>query len=152
MTKFTSPCPPPTPQQARATWNLIGRLLTMAQRMRDAIDHQPVSPYRTEIMTILAEECCEAVQRATKLLRFGVEEKQPDQPYTNAERLGLEIGDVETMLCHARRLDLFLGETSLHAAISDAIEEGIMTIDYIHAGKTNKESQLAKFLQSTGKA
>jgi len=38
----------------------------------------------------LAEECAEVSQRATKALRFGLTDpkgSEPDQPYTNQERL-----------------------------------------------------------------
>ncbi len=33
--------------------------------------------YQREILTILIEECAEVQQRATKMLRFGIEETQP---------------------------------------------------------------------------
>lgn len=45
------------------------------------------------LLTILAEECAEVAQRATKALRFGMDEAQPGQPYTNEQRL-------EEELCH----------------------------------------------------
>jgi hypothetical protein len=46
-----------------------------------------------ELLTILAEEAAEATQRATKALRFGIEEVQPGQPLSNSTRLAAEIGD-----------------------------------------------------------
>jgi len=36
------------------------------------------------LLSVLAEECCEVAQRATKAQRFGLREIQPDQPFNNA--------------------------------------------------------------------
>jgi NTP pyrophosphatase (non-canonical NTP hydrolase) len=50
---------------------------------------------RTEhLLTILAEECAEVAQRASKALRFGPHEKQPGQDYTNLERIEAEMADL----------------------------------------------------------
>ena len=50
---------------------------------------------RTEhLLTVLAEECCEVAQRATKALRFGAGEVQPGQYFTNASRIALEVDDL----------------------------------------------------------
>jgi hypothetical protein len=50
---------------------------------------------RTEhLLTILAEECAEVAQRVSKALRFGLDEVQPNQPYTNAQRVVLELNDL----------------------------------------------------------
>lgn len=51
------------------------------------------------LLTIVAEECCEVGQRATKALRFGIDEVQPDEnenPHrlTNRERLLNEFNDL----------------------------------------------------------
>lgn len=46
------------------------------------------------LITILAEECMEVAQRATKALRFGLEEIQPGQQLTNAERILYEYADL----------------------------------------------------------
>ncbi len=50
------------------------------------------------LLTILIEECNEVAQRATKALRFGLEEVQPDQPLTNAERIVYEYNDLLTVI------------------------------------------------------
>lgn len=50
------------------------------------------------LLVILAEECAEVAQRATKALRFGLDETQPGQPYNNAERLMDELVDVRVVL------------------------------------------------------
>lgn len=67
---------------------------------------EPPEGLDREIMIILAEECAEVIQRVSKALRFGVDEIQPGQPYTNAQRLGCEIGQLTYMvdLCVARGL------------------------------------------------
>lgn len=49
---------------------------------------------RTEYLLVtLAEECCEAAQRATKALRFGMNEVQPGQMEDNVRRLERELAD-----------------------------------------------------------
>lgn len=54
---------------------------------------------RTEhLLTILAEECAEVAQRASKALRFGLSEVQPGQTYTNTERLFAELVDLEAVI------------------------------------------------------
>jgi hypothetical protein len=45
------------------------------------------------LLTILGEECNEVAQRISKALRFGLEEKEPNQDKTNAERIVLELVD-----------------------------------------------------------
>jgi len=74
-----------------------------------------------EILTILIEEAAEVQQRATKALRFGLEEVQPGQELTNAERLAREVGDFETM-------------TEM------ALEEGLIHGDDVVAGRYGKDA------------
>lgn len=53
---------------------------------------------RTEhLLTIMAEECNEVAQRISKALRFGLEEKQEGQEFTNAERIEHEMSDLLTV-------------------------------------------------------
>jgi len=82
-----------------------------------------------ELITILAEECCEVAQRCTKALRFGVDEVQPGQPRTNGDRIGLEVGDFMEV---ATRL----------------MEIGVIPEWSVEAGRHAKAQQLAKFMQS----
>lgn len=49
------------------------------------------------LLTILAEECAEVVQRATKAIRFGLDESQPGQR-DNRKRLENELGDLLGMV------------------------------------------------------
>lgn len=46
------------------------------------------------LLTIVMEECCEIGQRASKAKRFGVNEIQPGQDLTNAQRLMGEVADL----------------------------------------------------------
>lgn len=46
------------------------------------------------LFTIVMEECCEIGQRASKIKRFGIDEIQPEQALTNAERLMGEYADL----------------------------------------------------------
>lgn len=58
---------------------------------------------REHLLCILMEECQEVAQRASKALRFGLEEIQPGQSLTNAERIVGELSDLvavgEMMFC-----------------------------------------------------
>jgi hypothetical protein len=46
-----------------------------------------------ELLIILMEEAAEVQQRAAKALRFGLDEIQPGQELTNANRIEDEVGD-----------------------------------------------------------
>lgn len=46
----------------------------------------------------LGEECVEAAQRVSKLLRFGRDEIEPGQSLTNVERLRDELHDIHGMI------------------------------------------------------
>lgn len=65
---------------------------------------------RTEhLLTILSEEAAEVAQRVSKALRFGLEEVQPGQPLTNAQRIAYEMVDliaVYQMVLGFSRIDL----------------------------------------------
>ena len=56
---------------------------------------------KEHLLVLLIEECAEVSQRATKILRFGFNDPagtEPDQPYTNEERLVQEVNDLEAVL------------------------------------------------------
>lgn len=54
---------------------------------------------RTEhLLWILAEECAEVAQRASKAARFGLGEVQPEQAWNNAHRLVQEYADLAGVL------------------------------------------------------
>lgn len=90
----------------------------------------PPTPYQRELLEILIEECAEVQQRATKMLRFGVEEIQPGQPDTNRLRLSDEAGDLYAMLEQCLEHDLICGERMRKMQIA-------------------KRNKLAKYMQTT---
>ncbi|PKR54258.1 hypothetical protein COO20_08910 [Thalassospira marina] len=89
----------------------------------------PCTPHQREILDILIEECAEVIQRATKGERFGLDEIEPGQPYTNAERLAHEIGDLQVMI------DL-------------CVERCGVNKDEIVRGMEHKNDQLIKYMQT----
>lgn len=70
--------------------------------------------YERELLTILMEECAEVIQRASKAIRFGMDEVQPDQPRSNSERLAFEIGDVLTLIDLCQEAGLVSTYQSIH--------------------------------------
>lgn len=98
------------------------------ERRRFKTRHPRPNAYQREILTILIEECAEVIQRATKLLRFGVLEVQPRQHLTNAERLAGELADLDVLVDMAR-------------------EEGLVGPIAIELAKANKREKLAYFMQ-----
>lgn len=66
----------------------------------------PPTAVEAEILETLIEECAEVIQRATKMLRFGVHEVQPGQPLSNRDRLSLEVGDLSAMVAIAEKNEL----------------------------------------------
>jgi len=64
---------------------------------------------RVEILLeCLAEECAEVAQRVCKAQRFGLEEVQPGQRYTNEQRINLELCDLVTVVQMLEELGLAL--------------------------------------------
>lgn len=64
------------------------------------------SPYQKELLIIFMEECNEAAQRASKILRFGIDEVQPGHMFNNVARLSNEIGDIIAVLGRMETADL----------------------------------------------
>lgn len=50
------------------------------------------------LLTVLAEECAEVAQRASKAIRFGLDEVQPGQELNNARRLTDELNDLMVVI------------------------------------------------------
>ncbi len=54
---------------------------------------------RTEhLLTILSEECVETAQRVSKAIRFTLDEVQPEQDLTNAQRIVYELNDIMAVM------------------------------------------------------
>lgn len=73
------------------------------------------------LLTILIEECNETAQRATKALRFGLEEVQPEQDATNAERIVYEFNDIVAVM------ELLYAEGGL-PKVFDAVSAGLKKV------------------------
>lgn len=78
---------------------------------------------RTEhLLWVLAEECAEVAQRASKAARFGLDEVQPGQELTNEERLWQEMCD----LCAVGEMLITLrGQGGLNRVAVDAKKEKV---------------------------
>lgn len=61
--------------------------------------HPLPTPRQRELLTILIEECSEVIKDATKWLRFGAKDIDPNKTdgITNDVRVALELGDVFAM-------------------------------------------------------
>lgn len=79
------------------------------------------------LFTIVMEECCEVAQRVSKAKRFGIEEIQPEQTLTNAQRVMQEFAD-------------------LVGAIEMLQERGLLPLVDPHAVEA-KKMKVAKFLE-----
>ena len=70
------------------------------------------------LLIILSEECDETGQRASKALRFGISEIQPNQQLTNAERIVYEFNHILAMM------EMLQAEGYINSIIDrDAIEQ-----------------------------
>jgi NTP pyrophosphatase (non-canonical NTP hydrolase) len=58
------------------------------------------------LLACLAEECAEVSQRVAKALRFGVNEVQPEQGLTNAERIVDELADLLAIVAMLQERDI----------------------------------------------
>ena len=79
------------------------------------------------LLTLLQEECNEVAQRATKAIRFGIDEIQEGQLHTNAERIIYEFNDLVAVM------ELLNG----HGLISDF---------YDRVAIQEKKKKIAKYL------
>lgn len=91
-------------------------------------DGTPLTDYERELLTILAEECAEVAQRATKALRFGLDEVQKGQHFDNAYRLSQEIGD-------------------FYCVVHKMMEAKMVSRADIDNGFFHKQKQLEKWMQ-----
>lgn len=90
----------------------------------------PCTPRQREILICMMEEAAEVQQRAAKALRFGLDEVQPGQPLTNAERLAQEVGDMGTL-------------------VAVACEEGVICDADVFQAQIAKRAKLQVYMQTT---
>ena len=68
-----------------------------------------------EILLIAQEECAEVIQAISKIFRFGLDAKHPNENKNNLQRLEEEIGDLACMI--GLLIDKkIVGETNLEKA------------------------------------
>lgn len=93
----------------------------------------PLNDYERELLTILMEECAEVIQAASKLVRFGKENRPPksdDSPgLMNTEFLSMEYGHV----CQVAAL---------------VINANLMSSWWINRGVDEKRERLLHFMQT----
>lgn len=94
-----------------------------------AAKERELTEYEKELLIILMEECAEVIQTASKLLRFGYGNTNPANGVKNYRELGLEIGDLNSMIRCAMLAPL---------VFADDIEEG----------EARKMERLAKYMRS----
>ena len=116
MDKFTSDCPQPNPLENEV-------LAIMSEEAAEIIDEL----VQLELMRLLA-----AIQkRCSKTQRFGIEEIQTGQEFTNRQRLSIEIGQ-------------------FYAVVNKAASLGLISKEHFEQGLEEKEPKLEKYLQNKG--
>lgn len=76
------------------------------------------------LLVKLAEEANEVAVRALKASQFGLDEVQPDQSLSNAERLAAEVVDLQGILALLKKeagLDLAITDNSIRAKIEKVV-------------------------------
>lgn len=53
---------------------------------------------KDHLLSTLAEECAEVIQRITKAQRWGLQEVQPGQELNNEQRIGYEVNDIYAVI------------------------------------------------------
>jgi len=91
----------------------------------------PLTDYEREILVCAMEECGEIVRAASKVIRFG-KENRPDSGIVNTEALSGEIGD-------------------LLAVVERLIAANLVFPDYISIAMDRKDNRLDKYLQTEPK-
>lgn len=82
-----------------------------------------------ELLVVMAEEANEVGQRVCKALRFGMQEVQPGQNLTNAQRIAVELGDL--------------------LAVFDRLQaRGLLDANVVTDASIAKHQKLDRFLQS----
>lgn len=92
--------------------------------------YPPPTPREMEVLEIILEECAEVQHRICKAMRFGMEESQKDQQFTNRQRIAIEVGD-------------------LYGILHVAIKEHILSADIMQVQKITKSKKLEKYMQTT---
>lgn len=115
---------PPAPEVERTPVQVMGKNHMPAELASQILERAEQrkfvdpSPEQDEACTLLAEECAEAIQRATKIQRFGLGAR-PGDTVTNVRALSEELGHVQ-------------------AAIDLAVQHGLADSRHILAARVRK--------------
>lgn len=88
---------------------------------------------KEHLLTILSEECIETAQRVSKALRFGLQEIQPGQELTNAQRIVYEFNDILAMM------EMLQSENAFNHHINGPVKDGDAIV--------KKKKKVEKFLE-----
>ncbi len=75
-----------------------------------------VNEHQEECLNILQEECAEVIQAASKIKRFGLENRKDGELKNNLQNLEMEIGDVLAMIDKCREAGIGLTHEGLEEA------------------------------------
>ena len=89
----------------------------------------PLTDHERELLIILMEECAEVIQAASKLIRFGKENRPDDLHLPNNEVLGIEVGDLKCM-------------------IDKVLIAGIIQAEHLSLGTKRKQARLLQYMQT----
>ena len=107
----------------------------MGTQLRYTPNGLPLTDYEREVLVVLMEECAEVTQAASKLIRFGKENRPAVGGETrpgrlNTEVLAEEIGHLRYLLTMVRSLDMYDANLEIEA-------------------QQNKHDKMRWFMQST---
>lgn len=78
--------------------------------MRQVNDHQE------ECLNILQEECAEVIQAASKIKRFGINNRKDGEELNNLQNLEMELGDVLALVDLLRNAGIGITDEGLERA------------------------------------
>lgn len=75
-----------------------------------------VNEHQEECLNILQEECAEVVQAASKIKRFGIDNRKFGDDLNNLQNLEMELGDVLAMIEMCKRAGIGITDEGLERA------------------------------------
>lgn len=83
-----------------------------------------ITKAHAEVLIVLMEECSEAIQACSKILRFGADNYRPDEYATrNIKALETEIGQIIAMIHVMEKAGFDLDANGLKKATLDKVEK-----------------------------
>lgn len=75
-----------------------------------------VNEHQEECLNILQEECAEVIQAASKIKRFGIDNRKDGAELNNLQNLEMELGDVLAMIDLCREAGIGISHEGLEKA------------------------------------